>query len=67
MESLTGGTEALFDLVDHDSFGTHPNDQLPDHRLLLSGHIVEKNPVLWKLLSHLRARGGPRNDDGKGA
>lgn len=55
-EALAGGSTSIFNLVDDDSFGTNPQDDLSFQRLLLTHHTVEQYTVFRQLLTHLRAQ-----------
>lgn len=52
-ESKACGAGVIYNFIHNDAFGTHSQDQLSKHRLLLTGHSVKQFPVLWKLLSAL--------------
>jgi len=52
-ESKACGAWVIYNFIHDDAFGTHSQDQLSKHRLLLTGGAVTQFPVLRKLLNAL--------------
>lgn len=56
VEILTGGSATIFNLIDDDSFGTNPKDDLSLQRLFLTHCMVEQHAIFRQLLTDLQGQ-----------